>query len=168
MSKSGTCYLGLGSNLGERAANLTEALRRLAQSPEIEVVRTSSVYETEPVGPQGQPAFLNQVAQMQVTCPARALLAMIRRIESEMGRVRMQRWGPRTIDLDILLYGDEIVDEPDLKIPHPQMLARPFVLVPLAEIAPELLLPDGRTAAQAAAIGTEELRRVETDLGQTN
>jgi len=155
-----TCYLGLGSNLGERAANLTEALRRLAQSPEIEVVRTSSAYETEPVGPQGQPDFLNQVAQVRVTCSARGLLAMIGRIEGEMGRVRTQRWGPRTIDLDILLYGDEIIDEPDLKIPHPQMLARAFVLVPLAEIAPELVLADGRTAAQAAAAGAEEVRRV--------
>ncbi len=161
MSKFVTCYLGLGSNLGDRSANLAEALRRLAEQPQIEVVRTSSVYESDPVGPQGQPDFLNQVAHVQVTCSARALLAIIRRIESEMGRVRTRCWGPRAIDLDILLYGDEVIDEPDLTVPHPQMLARQFVLVPLAEIAPELVLADGRTAAQAAAAGTEEVRRVE-------
>ncbi len=160
MNKSVTCYLGLGSNLGDRSANLAEALRRLAEQPQIEVVRISSVYESDPVGPQGQPAFLNQVAQVQVTCPARALLAIIQRIESEMGRVRTQCWGPRTIDLDILLYGDETIDEPGLTVPHPQMLTRAFVLVPLAEIAPERVLADGRTAAQAAAVSAEEVRRV--------
>jgi len=155
-----TCYLGLGSNLGDRSANLVEALRRLAQRPEIEVGNTSSVYETEPVGPQDQPNFFDQVIQVEGTCSARELLRIVQSIEKEMGRVRTRRWGPRTIDIDILLYGDERVAEPDLKIPHPQMLARQFVLIPLAEIAPGLVLPDGRTAAEAADVGCSRVRRV--------
>jgi len=145
-----TCYLGLGSNLGDRMANLAEARRRLGQVPVIKIVRTSSICETAPVGPQDQPDFFNQVVQAEVACSARRLLGHIHRIEQEMGRVRTRRWGERVIDIDILLYGDETIDEPDLQVPHPQMLVRQFVLVPLAEIAPELILPDGRRVAEAA------------------
>ena len=155
-----TCYLGLGSNIGDRGANLAEAVQRLAQIPAVEIVRTSSIYETAPVGPRDQPDFLNQVTQADVTCTARRLLEYVRGIEQEMGRVRRRRWGERIIDIDILLYGDETIDEPDLQIPHPQMLARQFVLVPLAEIAPDLVLPDGRRAADAADAGAQ-VRRVE-------
>jgi len=97
---------------------------------------------------------------VQVSCSAQRLLKLVQRIEQDMGRVRMRRWGERIIDIDILLYGDETIDEPDLQIPHPQMLARQFVLVPLAEIAPELVLPEGRRAADAAA-GGAQVRRVE-------
>ena len=150
----------MGSNLGDRARNIKDARLRLATVPEIEIASTSSVYETAPVGPQDQSAFLNQVAKVQVTCSARELLAIIQRIEDELGRVRAQYWGPRTIDIDILLYGDKTVAEPDLTIPHPQMLARQFVLVPLAEIAPDLVLPDGRTAAEAARPDDPGVRRV--------
>ena len=146
-----TCYLGLGSNIGDRAANLAEAVQRIAQISTIEIVKTSSVYETAPVGPQDQPDFFNQVTQADVTCSARRLLEYVRGIEQEMGRVRMRRWGERIIDIDILLYGDETIDQPDLQIPHPCMLTRQFVLVPLAEIAPDLVLPDGQRAADAAA-----------------
>jgi len=155
-----TCYLGLGSNIGDRRANLTEAVQRLAQIPALEIVRTSSIYETAPVGPQDQPDFLNQVAQAEVSCSGRRLLELVQRIEQDMGRVHTRRWGERIIDIDILLYGDEMVDKPDLQIPHPQMLARQFVLVPLAEIAPDLALPDGRRAADAADAGAP-VRRVE-------
>jgi len=95
-----------------------------------------------------------------VTCTPRQLLELVQGIEQDMGRVRTRRWGERVIDIDILLYGDETIDEPDLQIPHLQMLARQFVLVPLAEIAPDLILPDGRRAADAAAAGAQ-VRRVE-------
>lgn len=155
-----TCYLGLGSNISDRGANLAEALRRLGRVPTVEIAKTSSIYETAPVGPQNQPDFFNQVVQAKVTCRARRLLEHVQGIEQEMGRVRTRRWGERIIDIDILLYGDETIEEPDLQIPHPRMLARQFVLVPLAEIAPDLLLPDGRRAADAAA-GDAQVRRVE-------
>jgi len=155
-----TCYLGLGSNIGDRRANLAEALQHLGQLPAIEIVKTSSIYETAPVGPQDQPDFFNQVVQAEVTCSPRQLLELLQKIEQDMGRVRRRRWGERIIDIDILLYGDETMDEPDLQIPHPQMLARQFVLVPLAEIAPDLVLPDGRRAADAADAGAQ-VRRVE-------
>jgi len=154
------CYLGLGSNIGDRRANLAEAVQRLAQVLALEIVKTSSVYESAPVGPQDQPDFFNQVVQAEVTCSARRLLELIQGIERKMGRMRTRRWGERIIDIDILLYGDETIDEPDLQIPHPQMLARQFVLVPLAEIAPDLILPDGRRAADAAAVGAQ-VRRIE-------
>ena len=155
-----TCYLGLGSNIGDRRANLKEAFQRLAQIPTVEIIKTSSIYETAPVGPQDQPDFFNQVVEALVNCPARQLLGHIHRIEQEMGRVRTRQWGERIIDIDILLYGDETIDEPDLQIPHPQMLVRQFVLVPLAEIAPDLILPDGRRVTDAAAAGVQ-VRRVE-------
>jgi len=151
--EAATCYLGLGTNLGDRRANLTKALQHLGQVPTVEIVKTSSIYETAPVGPQGQPDFLNQVVQAEVTCSARRLLELVQGIEQDMGRVRRRRWGERIIDIDILLYGDETIDEPDLQIPHPQMLARQFVLVPLAEIAPDLILPDGGRATDAADAG---------------
>jgi len=151
--EAATCYLGLGTNLGDRRANLTKALQHLGQVPTVEIVKTSSIYETAPVGPQGQPDFLNQVVQAEVTCSARRLLELVQGIEQDMGRVRRWRWGERIIDIDILLYGDETIDEPDLQIPHPQMLARQFVLVPLAEIAPDLILPDGGRATDAADAG---------------
>jgi len=150
----------LGSNIGDRRANLKEAFQRLAQIPTVEIIKTSSIYETAPVGPQDQPDFFNQVVEASVNCPARQLLGHIHRIEQEMGRVRTRQWGERIIDIDILLYGDETIDEPDLQIPHPQMLVRQFVLVPLAEIAPDLILPDGRRVTDAAAAGVQ-VRRVE-------
>lgn len=150
MSAGIVCYLGLGSNLGERAAHLTEALRRLHSHPRLEVVKVSCVYETDPVGPQDQPDFFNLVAQVQVNCTPEELLAIVQQVEREMGRVRTERWGPRNIDIDILLYGNQTIDTPELQVPHPQMMRRQFVLVPLAEIAPDLILPDGHPAAEAA------------------
>ena len=150
----------MGSNIGDRAANLAEALRCLGQAPAIEIVKTSSIYETAPVGPQDQPDFFNQVVQADMTCSAWQLLELVQGIEQDMGRVRRRRWGERVIDIDILLYEDQTIDQPDLQIPHPRMIARQFVLVPLAEIAPDLILPDGRRAADAAA-SDAQVRRVE-------
>jgi len=146
-----TAFLGLGSNIGDRKANLARAVAMLAAHPQIEVVDVSSIHETEPVGYTKQPDFLNAVARVETTLRPRELLDVILAIEAEMGRERTIRWGPRVIDIDILLFDGEQVDEPGLQIPHPRMMEREFVLRPLAEIAPNLVLPNGCTAAEAAA-----------------
>jgi 2-amino-4-hydroxy-6-hydroxymethyldihydropteridine diphosphokinase len=135
-------FIGLGSNLGDRLGHLEEAVRRLAGIEGVDVARTSRVYETTPVGPD-QPDFLNAVAEVFTSLPARELLKACLAIEDEMGRVRMQRWGPRVIDLDLLTYDTEEIDEPDLIVPHPRMLERAFVLVPMLELEPHPPLPRG-------------------------
>jgi 2-amino-4-hydroxy-6-hydroxymethyldihydropteridine diphosphokinase len=140
-------YLSLGSNLGDREGYLRSAAASLHALPRTSAVRLSSVYETAPVGLTDQPAFLNMVVELRTRLTARELLRACQKIESELGRTRDLRWGPRTIDLDILLYGDLTCAEDDLQVPHPRMLEREFVLVPLAEIAPNLILPDGHSAA---------------------
>jgi len=134
-------YVGLGSNLGEREAMIRLALDDLARLPSTKLVRASSLYDTEPVGDVDQPNFLNAVAQLETDLTARQLLWNLLLIERRLGRVRTRPWGPRTIDLDLLLFGDQIVDEPDLRIPHPEILRRSFVLVPLVELDPLLVHP---------------------------
>jgi 2-amino-4-hydroxy-6-hydroxymethyldihydropteridine diphosphokinase len=138
-------YIGLGSNLGDPAAYLGAALERLDEGP-LSLLLVSDIRETEPVGYTEQPHFLNAVALVYTELRARELLDRLLEIERELGRDRTlgPRFGPRTIDLDLLLYGDEVVDEPDLTVPHPRLADRVFVLEPLAEIAPRLRLPDGR------------------------
>lgn len=131
-------YLALGSNLGDRAAHLRAGLAGLGAEPEVEVVRVSRFYETPPWGPVPQGAYLNACAEIATTLPPRGLLDLCLAVERAGGRERNVRWGPRTLDIDILTYGNLTVDEPDLKIPHPRMIERAFVLVPLAEIAPAL------------------------------
>ena len=153
-----TCYLSLGSNLGDREAYLRAALQRLVALPEVTVLGVSSLYDTAPVGETGQPRFLNLVAGLRVKLSARGLLRSCQRIENELGRTRERHWGPRTVDLDVLLYDDLVSDEPDLRLPHPRMLERQFVLAPLAEIAPELRLTNGRTAAEAADFNDPGIR----------
>jgi 2-amino-4-hydroxy-6-hydroxymethyldihydropteridine diphosphokinase len=132
-------FLGLGSNLGNRASNLAAARAALARGA-LTNTSASSIYETEPWGPVRQGRYLNQVVSGSSELPPRALLAKLFEIERALGRdrAREERYGPRTIDLDILLYGDLTMQEPELQIPHPRMMERPFVLVPLAEIAPDL------------------------------
>jgi len=134
-------FIGLGSNLGDREASLRQALEHLAQTPETTVVRASSLYDTEPVGVEDQPHFLNAVAQLETQLTPRQLLWNLMLIERRLGRVRSQRWGPRTIDLDLLLFDDMIIEEDDLQLPHPEMTKRSFVLVPLVELEPLLLHP---------------------------
>jgi len=134
-------YVGLGSNLGEREAMIRLALDDLARLPQTVLVRASSLYDTEPVGEVDQPNFLNAVAQIDTELTARQLLWNLLLIEKRLGRVRTQRYGPRTIDLDLLLYGNLIVEEPDLIVPHPELIRRSFVLVPLVELDPLLVHP---------------------------
>ncbi len=134
-------YVGLGANLGDPRLQLQEALARLADSEEIEVVKVSSFYLNPPLGPPDQPWYVNAVAQIRTRLTPEELLRVLHRVEREMGRFRQERWGPRLIDLDLLLYGGEILSGPDLKVPHPEMQHRSFVLVPLAEIAPQAWHP---------------------------
>ncbi len=141
-------FIGLGSNLGEREAMIRSALEAIAALPETDLVRASSLYDTEPVGDVDQPNFLNAVAQVDTDLPPRQLLWNLQLIERRLGRERTRRWGPRTIDLDLLLYGDLVIEEDDLRVPHPEMIRRAFVLVPLVELDPTLVHPStGETLA---------------------
>ena len=139
-------YVGLGSNLGEREATLRQALEALGSIEGIEVVAVSSFRETDPVGMVDQPRFVNAAAALETTLGPRELLESLLEVERGLGRdrTREERWGPRTIDLDLLLYGDETVAEPGLEIPHPRLAERAFVLQPLLELDPGLRLPEGR------------------------
>ena len=134
-------YIGLGSNLGEREAQIRLALDDLARLPETRLVRASSLYDSEPVGDVDQPNSLNAVAELETELTARQLLWNLQLIERRLGRTRTRRWGPRTIDLDLLLFGPEVIDEPDLQVPHPELARRSFVMVPLVELDPMLVHP---------------------------
>ena len=135
-----TAYVALGSNLGDKEANLRKALELLKERG-VEVVKTSSFICTEPYGVTDQPQFLNGVCKVRTSLEPLELLRTLLEIEQEMGRVRLRHWGERNIDLDLLLYEDVVMDIPQLKLPHPDMQNRDFVLLPLAEIAPELVHP---------------------------
>ena len=135
-------YVGLGANLGDRAATLTRAIDLLADRPGIDVVGVSSFRETDPVGYLDQPRFLNAAVAVETSLAPAALLATLLEVERELGRVREgPRYGPRTVDLDLLLMDDLVLDEPGLEIPHPRLHERVFALEPLAELDPELVVP---------------------------
>jgi 2-amino-4-hydroxy-6-hydroxymethyldihydropteridine diphosphokinase len=138
--------VGLGSNLGEREATLWKALEGLGATEGIEVVAVSSFRETDPVGVVDQPRFVNGAAALETSLRPRELLERLLDVERSLGRDRAveERWGPRTLDLDLLLYGGETIDEPGLEVPHPRLAERAFVLEPLLELDPDLRLPDGR------------------------
>jgi 2-amino-4-hydroxy-6-hydroxymethyldihydropteridine diphosphokinase len=146
-------YLGLGANLGNRRENLEAALAALRSHPRIRVEAVSSFIDTDPVGgPPGQPVYLNGAARLETDLVPQELLTECKRIERALGRREGPRWGPRPVDLDILLYDDRVVDEPDLIIPHIGLRERRFVLVPLVEIAPDARDPvTGRTARELHA-----------------
>jgi 2-amino-4-hydroxy-6-hydroxymethyldihydropteridine diphosphokinase len=134
-------YLGLGANLGDPARQLREALKRLHEADEVEVSRVSGFYRNPPLGPEDQPWYVNAVARVRTRLGPDELLYLLQRIETAMGRVRGERWGPRLIDLDLLLYNGEVIFTPELVVPHPEMQQRAFVLAPLAEIAPRAWHP---------------------------
>jgi 2-amino-4-hydroxy-6-hydroxymethyldihydropteridine diphosphokinase len=145
-------YVSIGTNLGDRDAHLALALRRLAELPETELVAVSPVYETDPVGPPPQGPFLNAAVWLRTGLAPRALLTALLAIEQEAGRTRSARNAARTLDLDLLLYGDRVVEEPGLSVPHPRLAERPFVLEPLAALAPARLHPTlGESIATLAA-----------------
>lgn len=135
----GRAFLGLGANLGDRAAALQTAVDSLAATDGVTVVAVSPVYETDPVGGPDQPDFLNSVVELDTDRSAHELLVLAQRLERDARRIRRLRWGPRTLDVDVLIVGDEVVTDPDLTVPHPRMWERPFVLVPLGDLAPEFV-----------------------------
>lgn len=160
------CYIALGSNMGDRGANLAAALQALANTDCIEVVTTSSVYETVAVGgPQQQDNYFNAAAKLTTTLTPHELLGHMHRIERDLGRTRMVTWGPRTIDLDILLYGDQVIGDEELVVPHPLMHERRFVMEPLAEIAPEAVHPLLQMTAETilASLIDDEMVRDDPD-----
>lgn len=140
-----TAYLALGANIGDREANLREAVNLLREGG-CTVTAASSLYLTTPVGPVDQPDFLNAVIRIKTALDPHDLLGLCRKIEQTLGRERTIRWGPRVIDIDILLYENVILNEDELVIPHPRMLERAFVMIPLAEIAPDIEVVDGLSA----------------------
>jgi 2-amino-4-hydroxy-6-hydroxymethyldihydropteridine diphosphokinase len=133
--------VGVGSNLGDREFLIRKAVEAMRDLPRTLVVRVSSLYDTDPVGVEDQPAFLNAVVWLETTLEPRELLWQMLLIEKRMGRVRSQRWGPRPIDLDLLFYDDRTIAEPDLTVPHPEAHRRAFVLMPLLELDPEFVHP---------------------------
>jgi 2-amino-4-hydroxy-6-hydroxymethyldihydropteridine diphosphokinase len=137
-------YIGLGSNLGDRLGHLQAAVKALSARG-LEPAAISSVYESDALGPP-QPDYLNAVVSVSTSLPPSELLEALKAIEGELGRRQGERWGPREIDLDLLLYGDEMLEEEGLSVPHPEMTKRSFVLLPLLEIAPDLDLPSGEPA----------------------
>jgi 2-amino-4-hydroxy-6-hydroxymethyldihydropteridine diphosphokinase len=157
-------FIGLGSNLDDPRGRVRDALAALDALPGTRVVLASSLYRTAPVGIVDQPDFINAVARIETSLGARELLLGLLDIERAQNRVRGERNGPRTLDLDLLLYGDTAIREPDLTVPHPRMHQRAFVLAPLAEIAPEVRVGDLGTAAQLlAGLHTEGVERLAAD-----
>ncbi|MFH0777018.1 MAG: 2-amino-4-hydroxy-6-hydroxymethyldihydropteridine diphosphokinase [Candidatus Eisenbacteria bacterium] len=134
-------FVGIGSNLGEKERNIRRAVDELSAMPFTKLITVSSLYDSEPVGDVEQPGFVNAVALIESDLPPARLLWNLMLIEKRMGRVRTVRWGPRPIDLDILLYGKSLIEEHGLSIPHPEMEKRAFVLIPLLEIEPDLVHP---------------------------
>lgn len=144
MSFAQPCYIGLGSNLDNPIAHVTQALKELDQLPDTQLVKASSLYRSNPVGPQDQPDFINAVAELQTNLDAHNLLDELQALEQKHQRVRERHWGPRTLDLDLLLFANTIIETDRLTVPHAFMHERSFVLYPLEEIAPDLKFPDGQ------------------------
>jgi len=161
-------YIGLGSNLDDPQAQLQRAIEALRQLPESRLTAVSRFYRSRPMGPSDQPDYVNAVAMLDTCLAPLELLDALQAIEQQQGRVRQgERWGPRTLDLDLLLYGADVIDQPRLQVPHPGMRQRNFVLQPLFDLAPELCLPDGSSVREALAVvgsdGLEPLPQGEDD-----
>jgi 2-amino-4-hydroxy-6-hydroxymethyldihydropteridine diphosphokinase len=142
-------YIGIGSNMGESQGNCREAIERIGALDECSIISVSSFYLTEPVGVEAQDWYVNSVVSLSTAMPAQDLLKTLLQVEKDMGRVRIEKWGPRIIDLDLLLYGDDLLDDEGIKVPHPLMHLRKFVMALMTELAPELIHPAfGKTMAE--------------------
>jgi 2-amino-4-hydroxy-6-hydroxymethyldihydropteridine diphosphokinase len=165
LSSASCAFIALGSNLDNPAAHIARALREIAALPDTELVHTSSLYESAPVGYSTQPNFINAVAEIETALAPRALLDHLLRVEQSHGRRREFPNAPRTLDLDILLYGEDVIREPGLAIPHPRMHERAFVMVPLAEIAPDAFIPGAGTARELLkTVNVRSLVRVPSEV----
>lgn len=151
-----TAFVGLGANLGAPEATLRSAVAAMRALPGTRVTGLSSLYRSAPVGPAGQDDYLNAVARLDTTLTPHELLSALQAIENAHGRVRQERWGPRTLDLDLLLHGDDCIATPELTLPHAELTNRNFVLVPLLEIAPDAALPVGAPLSLLAAAGDRQ------------
>jgi 2-amino-4-hydroxy-6-hydroxymethyldihydropteridine diphosphokinase len=158
-------FIGLGANVGDRRANIEAAIAAMSAHPRIEVVRCTALAETAPWGVADQPAFLNAVAEVRTTLDPVELLQSLKCMERELGRTPGPRWGPREIDLDILLYGDSVIDDPLLTIPHPELAARPFVLAQLIELDARLVHPRHGRLLTSIAAGTGAPGRADAETG---
>ena len=162
MDSEGTlASLSLGGNVGDVRASFRFALERLEQTADVDVIATSSIYRTAPWGKTDQPDFLNMAALLRTTLRPRALLDLCLAIEKERGRDRVELWGPRTLDIDVLTYGDETVNEPGLCIPHPRLHERAFALIPLVEIAPDTRIGDVRVEDMLSALDSRGIERTD-------
>ncbi len=156
-----TAYIALGANLGDPAATVNAAFAAISGLPQTRLIATSALYRTAPVGITEQPEFINAAARVDTTLAPEALLDALLAIEQQFGRVRELRNGPRTLDLDVLLYDDQIIDTPRLTLPHPRLHLRAFVLYPLADVAPELTIPGrGTLAAWLPAVANQGIIRL--------
>lgn len=160
-----TAALALGSNLGDRMAYLTEAVTALRRVPGLRVEAVSPVYQTAPVGTSGHPAYLNAVVLVTTSLDPRGLIAATQAVEDAYGRVRVEKWGPRTLDIDVLAVGEEVSEDPVVLLPHPLAHTRAFVLVPWADVAPETYVPGrGRVVDLLAALPVDEVAEVRRGL----
>ncbi|WP_411360077.1 2-amino-4-hydroxy-6-hydroxymethyldihydropteridine diphosphokinase [Pseudidiomarina salilacus] len=156
-----TVYIALGANLGDPVATLQSLLDQLHQDDALTAIQCSSFFRSKPMGPQDQPDYVNAVLSAQTDLPPLALLDYLQQLENDFGRVRNRRWGARTLDLDILLYGTQLLRHERLIVPHPGLAERDFVLLPLAEIAPDLSLPDGRRISELlTAVDSHDLIKI--------
>lgn len=162
-------YVGLGANLGDPAGNVRRAVRAVARLPGVTRIRSASLYQSSPVGVVDQPEFVNSVVEIETDASALELLRALKALERDLGRVPGVRWGPRVIDLDLLLFGDAQADDPELTLPHPQMWRRRFVLEPLAELRPDVRAPDGERidAVLSRLDPTQVVRRLDSVGGSS-
>ena len=157
-----TVYIGLGSNLDDPETHIDMAINDLSRIPQTKLMDKSSLYKSQPLGPQEQPDFINSVAKLETVLPANVLLEYLQEIEYDHGRQREIKWGPRTLDLDMLLYGDMKISESNLVIPHPHIASRHFVLCPLMEIDPDVEIPEqGNVSDLFAKLGVDAPERIQ-------
>ena len=162
------CYIGIGSNLNDPIGQVKTAIKHLQSLQETQLIAQSSLYQSTAIGPGQQADYINAVVKLETALPADALLAALQKIEHSQGRTRTVRWGARTLDLDILLFGNAVINSEHLTIPHPQMCVRNFVLIPLHEIAANLCLPSNQSLQSLCEqCGTLGLKKIETNCGTT-